>query len=86
MYRCTITMNGVRFPLVPWRTAWSVPVGASNAACGSVEVAKEVDMCAMPGSELIKRIMDEERLLGNELAGYDEYMKKVKSRLIPMVW
>ncbi len=35
---------------------------------------------------IIRRIMDEERLLSKELAGYEEYMEKVKYRLIPKVW
>ena len=33
-----------------------------------------------------KRIKDEEKLLENELAGYSEYMKKVKYRLVPFIW
>ena len=33
-----------------------------------------------------KRIKDEEALLENELAGYGEYMKKVKYRLVPFIW
>lgn len=32
------------------------------------------------------RIASEEKLLARELAGYAEYMKKVKYRLIPFVW
>ncbi|UCD20494.1 MAG: isoprenylcysteine carboxylmethyltransferase family protein [candidate division WOR-3 bacterium] len=35
---------------------------------------------------LIPRIKDEEGLLLKELPGYDEYMQKVRFRLIPMVW
>ena len=33
-----------------------------------------------------KRIIDEEKLLEKELAGYREYKKKVKYRLIPFIW
>ena len=33
-----------------------------------------------------KRIKDEEALLEKELAGYSEYMKKVKYRLVPFIW
>ena len=32
------------------------------------------------------RIINEEKLLQKELAGYSEYMKKVKYRLIPFIW
>lgn len=35
---------------------------------------------------IVKRIKDEEKLLAKELDGYEEYMKKVKYRLIPFVW
>ena len=35
---------------------------------------------------IAKRIRGEERLLENELAGYSEYKKKVKYRLIPFIW
>lgn len=35
---------------------------------------------------LAKRIKNEEDVLTKELAGYDEYKKKVKYRLIPFVW
>ncbi|MBE6621646.1 MAG: isoprenylcysteine carboxylmethyltransferase family protein [Ruminococcaceae bacterium] len=35
---------------------------------------------------IAKRIRNEERLLEKELAGYAEYRKKVKYRLIPFVW
>ena len=32
------------------------------------------------------RIKSEETLLEKELAGYGDYMKKVKYRLIPLIW
>lgn len=35
---------------------------------------------------IAKRIKSEEEFLKRELAGYSEYMKKVKYRLIPFVW
>ena len=35
---------------------------------------------------IVKRLLGEERVLSEELNGYDEYMKKVKYRLIPFVW
>jgi protein-S-isoprenylcysteine O-methyltransferase Ste14 len=35
---------------------------------------------------LIFRILDEERVLLNELAGYREYCQKVRYRLIPYIW
>jgi protein-S-isoprenylcysteine O-methyltransferase Ste14 len=41
----------------------------------------------LPGvAVLAARIQDEEKLLGDELDGYHEYTKKVRSRLIPQVW
>ena len=35
---------------------------------------------------IILRLKDEEALLTRELAGYGEYKKKVKYRLLPFVW
>jgi len=35
---------------------------------------------------IVKRLLGEERVLSEELNGYDEYMNKVKYRLIPFVW
>jgi protein-S-isoprenylcysteine O-methyltransferase Ste14 len=35
---------------------------------------------------LAVRIVDEERLLAHELAGYDEYRRHVRYRLVPFVW
>ena len=35
---------------------------------------------------IIVRLKDEEALLTRELAGYEEYKKKVKYRLLPFVW
>jgi protein-S-isoprenylcysteine O-methyltransferase Ste14 len=37
-------------------------------------------------SLLAVRSRDEEALLTRELAGYDEYRRRVRSRLIPFVW
>jgi protein-S-isoprenylcysteine O-methyltransferase Ste14 len=35
---------------------------------------------------LAVRIIGEEKMLLEELEGYDDYQKKVKYRLIPFVW
>lgn len=35
---------------------------------------------------IVKRIRNEEQVLAKELPGYQEYMKKVKYRLIPFIW
>ena len=35
---------------------------------------------------MVVRILDEEKLLSAELAGYEEYKRKVKYRMIPFVW
>ena len=35
---------------------------------------------------LIWRLLDEERLLARDLAGYTEYQKRVRHRLVPFVW
>jgi len=37
-------------------------------------------------SLLVPRIIEEERLLSQELAGYEDYKQKVRYRLLPMVW
>ena len=34
----------------------------------------------------IIRIIDEEKLLEEELAGYAQYKEKVKYRMIPLIW
>ena len=42
---------------------------------------------AIPGLAVLAiRIRDEEQVLGQELAGYREYMQKVHYRLVPYVW
>jgi protein-S-isoprenylcysteine O-methyltransferase Ste14 len=35
---------------------------------------------------LVIRILNEEKLLKNNLTGYEEYTKKIKYRLIPLIW
>ena len=35
---------------------------------------------------IVKRLLNEERVLADGLEGYKEYMEKVKYRLIPYVW
>ena len=35
---------------------------------------------------IVVRLLDEERVLARELAGYDDYRQRVRSRLIPGVW
>ena len=35
---------------------------------------------------IVVRLLDEEKLLAKELAGYEAYQKKVKYRLFPFVW
>jgi len=35
---------------------------------------------------IVLRILDEEELLTRELAGYDDYRRRVRYRLIPFVW
>ena len=43
-----------------------------------------VMLCYLPLSA--KRIRNEEKLLKKELPGYEEYMERVKYRLIPFIW
>jgi protein-S-isoprenylcysteine O-methyltransferase Ste14 len=44
-------------------------------------------VCVIPGLVVLAiRIRDEEHVLGQELAGYREYMQKVHYRLVPGVW
>jgi len=35
---------------------------------------------------LVIRILNEEKMLKTNLEGYEEYMKKVRYRLIPLIW
>jgi protein-S-isoprenylcysteine O-methyltransferase Ste14 len=32
------------------------------------------------------RLLDEEKILQRDLAGYTEYMRRVRFRLVPFVW
>ena len=41
-------------------------------------------LCYIP--IIVKRIRNEEKVLAEGLKGYDEYMKKVRYRLIPFIW
>jgi protein-S-isoprenylcysteine O-methyltransferase Ste14 len=43
-------------------------------------------LCVVLLGLLVWRIPLEERMLENGLAGYDEYARKVRYRLIPRVW
>jgi protein-S-isoprenylcysteine O-methyltransferase Ste14 len=41
----------------------------------------------IPGAAvLVWRILDEEKLLTQELVGYREYAQRVRYRLVPAVW
>jgi protein-S-isoprenylcysteine O-methyltransferase Ste14 len=35
---------------------------------------------------LFWRLLDEEKILGRDLPGYNEYVSRVRHRLIPYVW
>ena len=35
---------------------------------------------------LVWRLLDEERLLAQELPGYTEYQRRVRFRLLPFIW
>jgi protein-S-isoprenylcysteine O-methyltransferase Ste14 len=35
---------------------------------------------------LVWRLLDEEKILQRDLAGYTEYMRRVRFRLVPFVW
>lgn len=35
---------------------------------------------------IVKRILNEEKVLDDKLKGYKEYKKKVRYRLIPFIW
>ncbi len=43
-------------------------------------------LCVIGTALVAGRIMGEERMLAEELEGYDEYRKQVRYRLIPFVW
>jgi protein-S-isoprenylcysteine O-methyltransferase Ste14 len=70
----------VRHPM--WAFASLMIVGvplALDSYWGLVTVAPAVAVFAY-------RIIDEEKALRAELAGYDEYTEKVRYRLVPYVW
>ena len=35
---------------------------------------------------LVARLLDEEKFLAKNLAGYSEYQSRVRSRLLPLIW
>lgn len=35
---------------------------------------------------IVARLLDEERFLASNLTGYPDYMRKVRYRLMPLVW
>jgi protein-S-isoprenylcysteine O-methyltransferase Ste14 len=35
---------------------------------------------------IVARLLDEERFLAGQLAGYSDYMRKVRYRLVPLIW
>ena len=41
---------------------------------------------ALMASAIIWRLLDEEKFLAQNLAGYAEYQRKVRYRLLPGVW
>ena len=45
-----------------------------------------VVFAALPVATLVARILIEERFLKRQLAGYEDYTKRVRYRLIPFVW
>ncbi|MBO7681757.1 MAG: isoprenylcysteine carboxylmethyltransferase family protein [Clostridia bacterium] len=50
---------------------------------GSV-ISFVIMLCYIP--IIVKRIRNEEQVLAKDLPGYEDYMKKVKHRLIPFIW
>ncbi|MGH8533669.1 MAG: methyltransferase family protein, partial [Gammaproteobacteria bacterium] len=51
-----------------------------------LELYAAVMLASFPIGTLAVRILVEEQFLRRELAGYDAYTEKVRSRLIPFVW
>jgi protein-S-isoprenylcysteine O-methyltransferase Ste14 len=56
---------------------------ATPFALGSwVTLVVAVPLCLM----VVVRLLDEERYLSNNLAGYEDYRRRVRYRLLPFVW
>ena len=67
----------------PMYTAALIIYGFSPLILGSYYAL--IPMLFIPAL-LVMRILNEEKVLTNELPGYPEYMKKVSFRLIPFIW
>ncbi len=64
--------------------------GRSGAGTGCTR-APTVNKTALPivlpfVAVLVARLLDEERMLAAELAGYREYCRRVRFRLVPRIW
>lgn len=70
----------VRHPMYAGVLVMMVGVPLALGAWGGLAIL----LVMIPG--LVWRILDEEKLLRLELPGYTEYMKTVRSRLVPYVW
>jgi protein-S-isoprenylcysteine O-methyltransferase Ste14 len=67
----------------PMYSGASIALIATPLALGS--------LCGLPAAllliaVLVVRLLDEERYLAANLAGYDSYRSKVRFRLVPMIW
>ncbi len=63
--------------------------GASNrvarhAGCAWIVVGRAIALALI--AVIVVRLFDEERYLSSSLPGYADYCRKVKFRLIPMLW
>jgi protein-S-isoprenylcysteine O-methyltransferase Ste14 len=64
-------------------------LGAMLMFVGAPLITGAASALAMGGALsllLAVRIVDEEKLLALDLAGYDDYRRRVRYRLVPFVW
>ena len=62
--------------------------GAGSALCGAIALGSRWALLPAAGvvGVLVRRTILEDRFLHRELAGYQEYARKVRFRLLPGIW
>lgn len=70
----------VRHPMYSAALIWFVGVPLALGSAWGVLLVVPITLV------LVWRLLDEEKLLSKDLAGYVEYKHQVKTRLVPLVW
>ncbi|MEZ0354539.1 isoprenylcysteine carboxylmethyltransferase family protein [Mycobacterium sp. pR1184] len=77
---CTGLYRLVRHPMYAGNVIMMIGIPLALDSCWGL-------LFAIPGvAVLVVRILDEEKMLTQELAGYREYTRRVRFRLLPYIW